>query len=760
MIRKKLLIITFIITIILFDILSLYCNVYAITNISGAIAMKTDDKNVMVGQEFTVDVYIAGNTSSPYMVKTANVNFNYNTEDFQYVRAYKYNYNDYGTVSFTPDIQNGKFTYTFTSSGTKALGSTSTLFSVVLKAKSSGKKSTNLTYTATSNDTSIKYSDTDAKLTMNVIDNPYIGYNANEWDLFKNRTKEEIGHKYTTAYYTGETYKNGKSDTYYTRIPSLKEPYDGGYLTEDTLKAVEAQINYYRYLVGVQPLKNSITTSEQMQVGALARNFYFSHGLSGYEKPEGMTDEMWNMAKNCPHNVLAQGYSPAKAINGWINEGYNKAKQKFDTIGHRLAVIDQTTSDFDYGYSGNVAIGGIKCSNPQKLPFSAFPAPGYMPLNDISSNGASWTLDINTTTIQKPTNSSDLKVKVTNLNNGTSYECTTTNNKLQVFTSLGYDLSFEQPDIVGYKYADGDKFKVEVTGFTEKSTGNEITLTYTVEFFDVTNYVDNSIITSFSTSNGLKKINISEENQKDEVLQSLSKLLPKTITINTELGRKAIIELKNNWILDTNNKCWTNTVNNSDIPSFAKDTDNLLKNIKITYGTDKNNYLSYSKLTLDSKAKMGKTGKMKMQNLYLSVGGDKKCEIYKIDENGQPQLKYTNKIDSEKYNCEFDIDSYTLEDSGTYFSIYYNDEGSNLGYYGINVAGVGELNVTEYLKGDVNGDDKVSLIDYGLVLAHVKKTKSLEGEELKTADVKGDGKVTLIDYGLILAHVKGTKLLE
>ena len=101
-------------------------------------------------------------------------------------------------------------------------------------------------------------------------------------------------------------------------------------------------------------------------------------------------------------------------------------------------------------------------------------------------------------------------------------------------------------------------------------------------------------------------------------------------------------------------------------------------NIKITYGTDKNNYLSYSKLTLDSKAKMGKTGKMKMQNLYLSVGGDKKCEIYKIDENGQPQLKYTNKIDSEKYNCEFDIDSYTLEDSGTYFSIYYNDEGSNL----------------------------------------------------------------------------------
>ena len=65
----------------------------------------------------------------------------------------------------------------------------------------------------------------------------------------------------------------------------------------------------------------------------------------------------------------------------------------------------------------------------------------------------------------------------------------------------------------------------------------------------------------------------------------------------------------------------------------------------------------------------------------------------------------------------------------------------------------------QYLKGDVNGDGKVTLLDYGLVLAHVKRTKLLTGEELERADVNGDGKVTLLDYGLILAHVKRTKLL-
>ena len=64
-----------------------------------------------------------------------------------------------------------------------------------------------------------------------------------------------------------------------------------------------------------------------------------------------------------------------------------------------------------------------------------------------------------------------------------------------------------------------------------------------------------------------------------------------------------------------------------------------------------------------------------------------------------------------------------------------------------------------FLIGDINGDGKVSLLDYGLVLAHVKRTKLLEGEQLQRADVNGDNKVSLIDYGLILAHVKRTKLL-
>ena len=61
--------------------------------------------------------------------------------------------------------------------------------------------------------------------------------------------------------------------------------------------------------------------------------------------------------------------------------------------------------------------------------------------------------------------------------------------------------------------------------------------------------------------------------------------------------------------------------------------------------------------------------------------------------------------------------------------------------------------------GDVNGDRKVNITDVALINAHVKKTKTLEGEELYRADVNDDGKVNITDVALVNAHVKKVKLL-
>ncbi len=77
---------------------------------------------------------------------------------------------------------------------------------------------------------------------------------------------------------------------------------------------------------------------------------------------------------------------------------------------------------------------------------------------------------------------------------------------------------------------------------------------------------------------------------------------------------------------------------------------------------------------------------------------------------------------------------------------------------------VGATTVTKNMKvhpiGDINGDGKITTLDYMKVNAYVKGTVTLTEYELKCADVIGtDGKVTTADAMRINAHVKGTKLL-
>ena len=73
-------------------------------------------------------------------------------------------------------------------------------------------------------------------------------------------------------------------------------------------------------------------------------------------------------------------------------------------------------------------------------------------------------------------------------------------------------------------------------------------------------------------------------------------------------------------------------------------------------------------------------------------------------------------------------------------------------------------NVTQdvkiHLLGDINGDGKVTTIDFVRVNSHARGVTLLSDYELKCADVVGtDGKVTTADAIRINAHAKGTSLL-
>ena len=61
-----------------------------------------------------------------------------------------------------------------------------------------------------------------------------------------------------------------------------------------------------------------------------------------------------------------------------------------------------------------------------------------------------------------------------------------------------------------------------------------------------------------------------------------------------------------------------------------------------------------------------------------------------------------------------------------------------------------------YIRGDVNGDGKISISDYAKVKSHILGVARVDNEYLKAADANGDGKVSIADYAKIKSHILGT----
>ena len=73
----------------------------------------------------------------------------------------------------------------------------------------------------------------------------------------------------------------------------------------------------------------------------------------------------------------------------------------------------------------------------------------------------------------------------------------------------------------------------------------------------------------------------------------------------------------------------------------------------------------------------------------------------------------------------------------------------------------GEIEVYDFIYGDVNGDGKITMSDLLSINRHVIKTIPLKGIYLEAGDVnrKGDG-ATMSDLLAINRHVIGTIMIE
>lgn len=505
-----------------------------------------------------------------------------------------------------------------------------------------------------------------------------IVYDADEMEPFKSRTLKEVADEYAKARYAGATYSNSDSSTWYQEPCSTSAPYAAGVLTQDTHTAMTAMTNFYRWLSGLNSLKNSSTHSDSLQVQALVRNFEFSHWVSDSSKPADMSDEMWNAGAPCRHNILARGYTPQGAITGWMNEGYSLRSQSWDTTGHRYALIEASLSDVQYGFSGGIAIGaGVASGNTSDLPFSAFPAPGYMPSRLVSPSSSAWSVRINKNTL-KIADSTKVTAVITNLNIGNSYECTKENGKLRV---SGVEIDMVQPsDYSGSRYT--DSYRVQITGLQDAATGSEAQISYTTRFADITEEMP-SYVTSVTAD--AREYVIYKTMDNIESIKKVAAILPKQVWATAESGKKIRVSVKGEWEINEADKCFVNSADPSGLPENITDKNHLLDEVKVPYKISDDYYDSYNTLYISpQKVKEGENIELGVYRTNISTDTS---QIYKLTAKEDGTYSAVKKYDSSE-SPEFDKEAsdasvysathiykksgVTLDDAGEYISVYYS----------------------------------------------------------------------------------------
>jgi hypothetical protein len=439
-----------------------------------------------------------------------------------------------------------------------------------------------------------------------------------------------------------------------------------------------AMTNFYRWLSGLNSLKNSSTHSDSLQVQALVRNFEFSHWVSDSSKPADMSDEMWNAGAPCRHNILARGYTPQGAITGWMNEGYSLRSQSWDTTGHRYALIEASLSDVQYGFSGGIAIGaGVASGNTSDLPFSAFPAPGYMPSRLVSPSSSAWSVRINKNTL-KIADFTKVTAVITNLNTGNSYECTKENGKLRV---SGVEIDMVQPsDYSGSRYT--DSYRVQITGLQDAATGSEAQISYTTRFADITEEMP-SYVTSVTAD--AREYVIYKTMDNIESIKKVAAILPKQVWATAESGKKIRVSVKGEWEINEADKCFVNSADPSGLPENITDKNHLLDEVKVPYKISDDYYDSYNTLYISpQKVKEGKNIELGVYRTNISTDTS---QIYKLTAKEDGTYSAVKKYDSSE-SPEFDKEAsdasvysathiykksgVTLDDAGEYISVYYS----------------------------------------------------------------------------------------
>ncbi|MDD6270365.1 MAG: dockerin type I repeat-containing protein [Oscillospiraceae bacterium] len=575
-------------------------------------------------------------------------------------------------------------------------------------------------------------------------------YNANDLEIFSGRTKQEIADRYSEALYSEPSYDNDNHLTWYAELPSTTYPYNPGKISWDTHSAMIAMTNFYRWMVGCDPIRGISYDEDRLplQTGALVRNFCWQHIVIDSFKPEDMDDEMWQKGAVCDHNILAQDYTPLGAVTAWMSEGYDYEIETWKSVGHRAIIMNYKLDEMAYGFCGRIAIGkGNTINKTNDLPFTAYPSPGYMPSNIVNPRNCSWSVKLNDENFEIE----DIEgVTVTITNTRTGQEWVRRYNDETLIYSFGL-LAFAQPnDQVDMQYS--DSYRVDITGIHDKMNDAAAQFTYTIDFFDMTDYVQ----TQVSSANTCRKYMVAPEMMTEDNLKKIAAILPEEIEIVADNKQTFTVPVKGEWQLDMENQRFVNSGDLSQMPSRLSDPYGYLNEIVIPYVEKTDICALYD--TIDIIPQDARTGDKVNISVYRTNSSTDTVHIFRLKKNGDGSYSAERVFNSKEADVPegevadgFDIESVSDLDSGEYISVYYDGTWLADRYTTpIQVSNsVAVLNV-ETIKYDINGDNAVDLRDV------VTMEKILNGlaKCRSSADINGDGRVNVFDQMLLKQQVK------
>lgn len=517
---------------------------------------------------------------------------------------------------------------------------------------------------------------------------PEVTYDASEWETFAGRTKEEAQQKYTEAKCAAVGYEEMEAADFYEIQPSFQKPYHPGKLSGETLEAMNSLCNYYRWLAGEEDAEGDTsqdtdtdteieTETEPDSDWNELQHQAFLYSYCSKEKPYDFPEDKWGRPDTSNYNFY-WGVTPLVGIERAVNRQYTTWNSSIcDSYKWREDILSPGNVRLRMGYSSSylsMKLEQTDMGSKEKMPFTSFPAQGYMPNDMLSTDKTAWSVRVNQDTLTIPAEK-DISIAIRHKESGATYVRSMADGNAYVNDE---SIFFEEPAEAGLSAYTGT-YNVEITGLLDTATGKGAKICYSVTFFKA---VDDLISEVKEVSlDGVTALVLPQEINVMENIEKLTAILPKQVTVTGKNGKKVNLPVAGEWRYDAGGTCWRNSVDAAKLPAGFADSAGVLSDFAIACEVGDNKGMNLD-MTWDIVSDGADLTVGKKGEIHIWRNADSQIEravVYQITKQKETYTAAVRYDTESSPGVEEDIASrtfvipitYSLADTGDYVAVGY-----------------------------------------------------------------------------------------